>query len=104
VDYDENRLDQWFRKILTLEPVEARLRSLNWHTTTVDGHDLRQVLDALHEARKTRGQPTCIIAHTVHGKGVSFLESSGAVPRTAPTPELVKQALEELEREAAAIG
>jgi len=101
VDYDENRLDQWFRRILKLEPVEDRLRSLKWHTTTVDGHDLRQVLDALHEARRTKGQPTCIIAHTVHGKGVSFLENSGAVTRAAPTPELVKQALEELEREAA---
>lgn len=104
VDYDEHQLDEWFRKMLTLEPLELRWRSLNWHTTMVDGHDVQQVLDTLREARATKGKPTCIIALTIKGKGVSFMENDAELRGAAPSPEQVKQALAELEREAATIG
>jgi len=58
----------------------------------------------LRQARETKGKPTCIIANTVKGKGVSFMENNVEFHGIAPTPEQVKQAISELEREAANLG
>jgi len=57
-----------------LEPLAAKWRAFGWHTLAVDGHDLRQICDALDEAETVTGQPTVIIAETVKGKGVPFME------------------------------
>ena len=57
-----------------LEPLAAKWQAFGWHTLAVDGHDLRQVCDALDEAETIKGKPTVIIAHTVKGKGVPFME------------------------------
>jgi len=62
----------------------------------VDGHSFPELLQALEEARSTSGRPTVIIAHTVKGKGVSFMENSPAFHGKAPTPQQVEQALAEL--------
>lgn len=104
VDNNKQQLDDWTRKVLDIDPLDAKWRSFNWHTIVIDGHDMRQVLDALEQARATRGKPTCIIANTVKGKGVSFMENNIEFHGMAPTPAQVKQAIEELEREAATIG
>lgn len=104
VDYNKQQLDDWTKKVLDIDPLDAKWRSFNWHTIVIDGHDMRQVLEALEQARATRGKPTCIIANTVKGKGVSFMENNIEFHGMAPTPAQVKQAIEELEREAATIG
>lgn len=57
-----------------LEPLADKWRAFGWHTLTVDGHDLRQVCDALDEAETVKGRPTVIIGDTVKGKGVPFME------------------------------
>jgi len=104
VDYNKQQLDDWVHKILDLEPLEPKWRSFNWHTIVIDGHDMQQILDALREAQQVKAKPTCIIANTIKGKGVSFMENNVEFHGVAPTPEQVKQALQELEREAASIG
>jgi transketolase len=63
----------------------------------IDGHDPRAVRSALEEAAQTKGKPTCIVAHTVKGKGVSFMENNPKFHGTAPTPAEVTLALQELQ-------
>jgi len=104
VDYNKQQLDNWVAKILDLEPLQAKWAAFNWHTIVIDGHDMSQILAALRQARETKGKPTCIIANTVKGKGVSFMENNVEFHGIAPTPEQVKQAISELEREAANLG
>ena len=65
---------QWQHDMDTLA---GRWRAFGWHAVVVDGHDLEDLLDALDEARRTRGRPTMILARTVKGKGISFIESRG---------------------------
>ena len=64
VDYNYPQLDKRVKKLLELEPMEPKWKSLNWQTLMVDGHDMRQLLGALSQARDTKGKPTCLIAHT----------------------------------------
>jgi transketolase len=104
VDYNKQQLDDWVIKILDLEPLQAKWAAFNWHTIVIDGHDMSQILAALRQARETKGKPTCIIANTVKGKGVSFMENNVEFHGIAPTPAQVKQAISELEREAANLG
>ncbi len=64
VDYNYPQLDKRVKKLMELEPMEPKWNSLNWQTLMVDGHDMRQLLGALSQARDTKGKPTCLIAHT----------------------------------------
>ena len=63
----------------------------------IDGHDLKQILAALEEAKAVKGKPTIIIARTTKGKGVSFMENNVDFHGKAPTPEEAERALKELE-------
>ncbi len=104
VDNNKQQLDDWTKKVLDIEPLLPKWTSFNWHTVEIDGHDIEQVLGALRQASETKGKPTCIIAHTIKGKGVSFMENNLEFHGAAPSAEQVKKALEELEREAATIA
>ena len=63
-------------KILNLQPLSDKIRAFNWHTIEIDGHNLNEILDAFKQAKEARHRPTFIIAHTVKGKGVSFMENN----------------------------
>ncbi len=104
VDYNKIQLDNWVNKILDVEPLEPKWKSFNFHTIVIDGHDMQQILAALAEAKQTKGRPTCIIANTIKGKGVSFMENNVEFHGAAPTPEQTRQALTELQQEAATLG
>ncbi len=82
--------------IMSLEPLNEKWAAFGWHVTDVDGHDLTQLLDALEKAKKVRGQPAVIIAHTVKGKGVSFMENNVDFHGKAPSAEQLEIALKEL--------
>jgi transketolase len=82
--------------ILELEPLAAKWRSFGWSVQEIDGHDFSQILSALDKARQSAGQPHMILAHTIKGKGVSFMEGNQAFHATAPTREEAQRALEEL--------
>jgi transketolase len=95
---DRNRIqnDDFTEVAMRLEPLPDKWRAFGWHVQEVDGHDLTLVIEALEKAREVRGRPTMIIAHTVKGKGVSFMENNPEWHGKAPTPEQAERALAEL--------
>ena len=95
---DRNRIqNDWFtREVMGLEPLADKWRSFRWHTIEIDGHSFPQVLEALDEAKTVKGQPTAIIAATVKGKGVSFMENNPEFHGKAANKEQLEQALKEL--------
>ncbi len=97
LDYNKVQLDGLVRDIMDLEPLADKWRSFNWKVRVLaDGNDLAQVLDALDEASRGGG-PWMLIANTVKGKGVSFMEGKAAWHGKAPTPEEAQRALAEIE-------
>ncbi len=95
---DRNRLqiDGWCCDVMNVEPLEDKYRSFNWHVIECDGHDMNELLAAFEEAKTIKGKPTVIIANTVKGKGVSFMEDLPKWHGVAPTPEELEIALKEL--------
>jgi transketolase len=82
--------------VMGIEPVSDKWQSFGWRVVEIDGHDILAIVDALAEARRSRGKPTMIVAHTVKGKGVSFMENQVDFHGKAPSKEQMKRALEEL--------
>jgi transketolase len=78
------------------EPLLEKWRAFGWHTLDIDGHDLEAVLGALREAGSTSGRPTVIVAHTVKGKGVSFVEADWTYHGRAVAKKDLERALEEI--------
>ena len=98
VDYNKIQLDDFTHKIIDLEPLADKFRAFNWSTVEIDGHDFAQVIPALEQARSnSSGRPMAIIAHTVKGKGVSFMENKVEWHGIAPKPDQVEAAVAELE-------
>ena len=97
VDRNQIQLDGWTKDIMNLEPMADKWRSFGWHVLEVDGHDLARVINALEQAKEVKGQPAVIIAHTVKGKGVSFMENNPDFHGKAPTAEQLEIALKELQ-------
>ncbi len=96
VDYNGIQLDGFVKDIMEIAPVADKWRAFGWHAVEIDGHDFRAIRKALEEAEATKGKPTCIVAHTVKGKGVSFMENNPKYHGVAPTPAEVELALQEL--------
>lgn len=96
VDHNELQIDGWNRDVMNLEPLPEKWEAFGWHTIEVNGHDLSQLIAAFDEAKRVRGKPTAIIAHTIKGKGVSFMENNVDFHGKAPTPAEMEKALEEL--------
>ncbi|MDD5312165.1 MAG: transketolase [Dehalococcoidia bacterium] len=76
VDYNGIQLDGFTRDIMNLEPFVDKWRAFKWELIEIDGHDMQQIITALETAKKTKGKPTGVIAHTTKGKGVSFMENN----------------------------
>ena len=83
--------------IKNLEPLPEKWRSFGWHVIEVDGHRFAELLGAFEEAKNVKGKPTVVIARTVKGKGVSFMEGQSVWHGKAPNPEQLAQALKEIE-------
>jgi transketolase len=97
VDYNCIQLSGWTCDIMNLEPFAEKWQAFGWHTIEIDGHDFSQILPAFQETEKTKGKPTVIIARTIKGKGVSFMENNVTFHGKAPTREEAEKALKELE-------
>jgi transketolase len=97
VDYNGIQLSGRIGDIMNLEPFIQKWQAFGWHTIDIDGHDLDKILSACREAEKMKGNPTVIIARTIKGKGVSFMENNVAFHGKAPTLEEAERALKELE-------
>jgi len=74
VDRNQVSLDGNTEEIMTLEPLAERWRSFGWNTVEADGHDFRQIYKAIQDAQDVQSRPTVILAHTIKGKGISFME------------------------------
>ncbi|MBI1870662.1 MAG: transketolase [Chlamydiae bacterium] len=96
LDYNKFQLDGAVKDILNMEPMKHKWESFGWHVQEIDGHNMKQIIDSLEQAKKIKNQPTMIIAHTVKGKGVSFMENNNHFHGVAPTPDEMRKALSEL--------
>ncbi|GED15702.1 transketolase [Aneurinibacillus migulanus] len=96
LDYNHLQIDGNVEDIMNVGPVADKFRAFNWHVIEIDGHNLEEIISALDEAKTVKGMPTFIVAHTVKGKGVSYMENACGWHGTAPNAEQLAQALEEL--------
>jgi transketolase len=97
VDNNRIQLDGFVKDILDLEPLAAKWSSFGWNTLEIDGHDIPALQAAFAQSAAAKGRPTAIIAHTIKGKGVSFMENNPKFHGAAPTPAEVQMALQELQ-------
>lgn len=100
VDRNRIQLDGWTEETMTLEPINKKYEAFGWHVQEIDGHDLNQIYDAIlktHEIGIKEHKPCVIIAHTVKGKGVSFMEDQVKWHGIAPNDDELKKALEEIQ-------
>jgi transketolase len=95
---DRNRIqnDRFTDEVMSLEPLAQKWRSFGWRVLETDGHDFDALLAAIDKARRRRTRPTVIVAHTVKGKGVSFMENNPAFHGRAPNRQEFEQAMKEL--------
>lgn len=96
VDYNKLQLDGSIDEVKTLGDLRGKWDSFGWNTIEIDGHDYGQIFDAFTAAREYKEGPTVIIAHTIKGKGVSFMEDEVSWHAAAPTDEQLETALKEL--------
>ena len=97
LDYNGFQLDDATKVICDMEPVVEKWKAFRWHVQEIDGHDLNQILKAASVAQKIKDQPAIIVAHTIKGKGVSFMENNNHFHGVAPTKEEAERALKELQ-------
>ncbi len=96
VDKNGLQIDGFTKDIMNTESLSEKFRAFGWHVIDVDGHEITQLIAAFDTARTVKGQPTAIIAKTVKGKGVSFMENKVDFHGKAPNAEELEIALKEL--------
>ena len=97
LDYNHYQIDGRTEEIMNLEPLIDKWKAFGWHTIEIDGHNIKEILSAYATAKEVRLKPTIIIAHTIKGKGVSFMENVVDFHGRSPTKEEEIKALKELE-------
>lgn len=98
VDNNNLQIDGTIDEVCSPYPIDEKFKAFKFHTINVDGHDFDALRAAFKEAREVKGMPTAIIAKTVKGKGVSFMENNGAWHGVAPNDEQFETAMAELEK------
>ncbi|QAT42579.1 transketolase [Aminipila luticellarii] len=96
LDWNGLQIDGRNEEVMTVAPVDEKFRSFGWNVLYIDGHNFDEIVEALNTARHTEGKPTVIIAKTIKGKGVSFMEDNAGWHGKAPNDEEAKRAVEEL--------
>jgi len=97
LDHNKGQIDGFVRDVMDIEPIAEKWRAFNWNVLAIDGHDYGEIGAAFDKARATKGKPTLIVAETVKGKGVSFMEGKIGWHGVAPNKEQLAQAVAELE-------
>lgn len=96
LDYNKGQIDGPVKDVMDIEPIVDKWRAFNWDVTEIDGHDFGQLLPALAASKKGGDKPRMIVAHTVKGKGVSFMEGKIEWHGVAPTAEQRDKAMTEV--------
>ncbi len=97
VDYNNLQIDGSIEEVNSPYPIDKKFEAFNWHVITIDGHDFNQIEKAIADAEKI-DKPVCIVAKTVKGKGISFMENSCAWHGTAPNDEQYEIAMSDLKK------
>lgn len=97
VDCNGLQIDGKVEDILNINPIADKYRAFGWNVIEIDGHNLKEVDEAYSKAKQCKGKPTAIIAKTVKGKGVSFMENVADWHGKAPNAEQLEQALKEID-------
>ena len=97
VDNNNLQIDGTIEKVMNLKLIDEKFRSFGFQIIKIDGNDIEEIIKAFDVARSVKNKPTCIIAKTVKGKGVSFMENKAEWHGKAPNEEQYKQALAEIE-------
>ena len=96
LDYNGLQIDGEVESVMNINPIEDKFKTFGWNVITIDGHDFDQIFAALDMAKDTVDKPTMIIAKTIKGKGVAFMENQASWHGSAPSEEQLEQALSEL--------
>ncbi len=96
LDYNGLQIDGKNEDVMGIHPVDKKFEAFNWNVITIDGHNFEEITSALEKADEVKDMPTIIIANTVKGKGVSFMEDNASWHGSAPNAEELAKALEEL--------
>ncbi|MGI6608413.1 MAG: transketolase [Erysipelotrichaceae bacterium] len=96
VDYNGLQIDGYNTDVMNIRPIGDKFKAFGWNTISVDGHDIESVIAACNYAETIKGQPTVVIAETVKGKGVSFMENQAGWHGKAPSDEELAIALKDL--------
>lgn len=96
VDHNRLQIDGNNDQVMTVNPIDEKFRAFGWDVICIDGHDYEAISDAVDKAKATKGKPTVIVAETIKGKGVSFMEDQVGWHGVAPTAEQAEQAIAEL--------
>ena len=99
IDYNDVQLDGFCHEIMPLEPFIKKWQSFNFEVVEIDGHSVKEILQALDVTKEIHDRPSVIIAHTIKGKGVSFMENEAKWHGLAPDDEQYRQAITELKGE-----
>jgi transketolase len=98
LDHNNLQNDDCVADEMPIEPVADKWRAFGWHVMEIDGHNMTEIVEALEDAKTFKGMPTVIIARTIKGKGVSFMENVVDWHGKAPCREEAEEALEEIRR------
>lgn len=96
IDNNNLQIDGKVSEVMNIYPIDEKFRSFGFEVINVDGHNISELISAFEQAKKTKGKPTAIIANTIKGKGVSFMENQAGWHGKAPNEEQYKQAMKEL--------
>jgi transketolase len=96
IDYNRKQIDGDVEDVMGIAPLADKWRAFRWNVIEADGHDIPSLLDAFAQARAAKGRPSVILAHTVMGKGVSYMEDDYRWHGVPPTKDQAEQALREM--------
>ncbi len=96
LDYNGLQIDGSNDDVMGIKPVDKKFAAFGWNVIEIDGHDMDAILTAFEEAKKETSKPSVILANTVKGKGVSFMEGNYGWHGQAPSDEQLAQALKDL--------
>lgn len=96
LDHNGLQIDGANKDVMNIEPIDEKFKAFGWNVLNINGHCFEEIFKAIEEAKNTKGKPTIIIAKTIKGKGVSFMENQVGWHGTAPSAEEADKALEEL--------
>jgi transketolase len=104
VDNNNLQIDGRLKNVMDVYPIDRKFEAFNWSVIPCDGHDAAALINAFEQARDFKGKPSVIIAKTVKGKGVSFMENEAGWHGKAPNPEEARKALKELKKQQVKVG